>query len=230
MQQRRHHHQHPKVVSSKHSHARHYEPSAATLLGDASSSIRAGNDFPIDCLTYHDSPRFEAKESMNREVVSLEEQKVNATSKCLWDSLLLAMIDAEMLNPLGASDDPPRIKEECLGFLKVKDDHQKESKAAGKKKCKKSDEEKKIEFKSEFHRQYYSLRVNDAAEAKAAAEAQDVVKTKTASDARAAEAKAGEADQSILVPVHQFYEVSFCAASQSACVVLVLTARFCRKE
>ncbi len=152
--------------------------------------------------------------------MSLEEQKVNATSKCLWDSLLLAMIDAEMLNPLGASDDPPRIKEECLGFLKVKYDHQKETKAAGKKKCKKSDEEKKIEFKIEFHRQYHSLRVNDAAEAKAAAEAQDVVKAKTASDARAvaeaksaAEAKAGEADQSILVPVNKFYEVSFCAAS-----------------
>lgn len=136
---------------------------------------------------------------------------MQATSKCLWDSLLLAMIDAEMLPPLAANKLPPRIKEECLGFMKVSSCPQKETAAVANEKPqptemqvvsaeekRKREEEKMKEFKTKFRNHRFLI-------------GGPHLRRKTCA-------------------VFEFFKACRCAASRSVCTVFFLTEVFCRKE
>jgi hypothetical protein len=56
---------------------------------------------------------------LDPKIVQLISQNVDFTSNCLWDALLLSLIDANILK---ASAEPPNIKEQCLAYMKIKSD------------------------------------------------------------------------------------------------------------
>jgi len=71
----------------------------------------------IDCHKYHLKFRVPPGHSSIQEFVNLKEQPVKATNACLWDALHEAMIDAGIFK----EEDEPKIKDNCLAYMKAKE-------------------------------------------------------------------------------------------------------------
>ena len=97
---------------------------------------------PINCLKYHDN--FQATKALNIIIVKLATREVKESSSCLWVALHEAFVDAQILDATGRIDDPSKIKDQCLAYMRIKPDGSKQG--AGQM----TEEQKKDLYKPEF--------------------------------------------------------------------------------
>jgi hypothetical protein len=96
----------------------------------------------ISCLKYHEN--FPATKKLDTVIVKRVQKKVKDTSSCLWVALHEAFVDAHVLDVTGRIDDPSKIKDQCLAYMRIKPDDNKQG--AGQM----TEEQKKDLYKPEF--------------------------------------------------------------------------------
>jgi hypothetical protein len=99
---------------------------------------------PIDCLKYHENFQATKRHALNTEIVQRATRAVKESSSCLWVALHEAFVDAQILDATGRIDDPSKIKDQCLSYMRIKPDDSKQG--AGQM----TEEQKKDLYKPEF--------------------------------------------------------------------------------